>query len=260
MNSFITIENCLFKNIMINGPGTFLFLNSNDYNNILVKNNSFQNSTSKSYFIYINQCYNISFVNNSFSNNKGNLLNSFSSIITFIDNNFKNQACFFEQGCIFNIQKSCQITSQRNSFENITNENEGGIYYIESSVIYIENEKINNVESYVGKSCMMAMNSFISYQLLMVKNFKRGCIFISNSTFLLNHSNFLSSTSDPNTQIQINTFICFSTLCLFNSLNIQISKVTFEGNINNTINGGVFFLFFSLEILNIGNLHDQYTR
>lgn len=247
MSSFMTIESCRFKNIMIAGPGTFFFISSNEYNNIVIKNNSFLNSKSKSYFIYIDQSYNITFLNNTFSNNLGNLINSFSSIIIFNDNYFKNQTCYFDQGCIFNIQKSCQITLQRNLIENISNVNEGGVYYIKSSMIFIENEKINNVESFVGKSCMMGINSFISYQSLIVHNFKRGCIFISNSTFLISNSNFVSS---PFQLTQSNTLICYSTLCLFNCFKIQISKVNFEGNDSNTLYGGVLIFDFIKIIIN----------
>lgn len=237
-DSQIYWEHCLIEEILTDGPGTFLFLSDNNENPLIFKNNLFRSSVSKSSFIYIQKCYNISFENNIFIDNNGNLFNVYSSKLLAFNTKIANETCNFDKGCIFEIFMSSNIFLYKNVLENIRNSNEGGVYYVESSNLTIENESIFDCESDLYAACMLATNSFINYQYFYAKNFNQGCLYLTNSSIFINQSvletNFMKSPQNLN-------FECFSSVCLFNCFDLLIENSVFLGNFYNTLYGGVIF-------------------
>lgn len=171
---------------------------------------------------------------NIFENNRGNLFDAVYSYLKISNIVVINETCNFEPGCIFNVAKFSSLSVFSSIFKNIFNENEGGIYYFENSEIIIKEEIIFNVSSDNYAGCMLGKNSIVTISNISAFNYRGGCIYLTESSLMLNVSTFQTSfLKIPKSEI------CYSCFCLINSLFLYIKKSVFTGNYMNTLYGAV---------------------
>ena len=103
--SNLILENVTFENIKTIGPGTFILVLNNDKGSVRISDCIFINSFSNSNFIDYESSSTLIFENNYFSDNIGNTLLIINSGINASNCTFKNSICYYDSGCIFNIQK-----------------------------------------------------------------------------------------------------------------------------------------------------------
>ena len=235
-NSILLMKNCHFENILTDGPGTIIYINKLYNDSAIISNNIINNSISKTSFISIAACLNVSFENNSFVNNQGNMISVSNSVILAINNKFTNNSCLYGSGCVFTINLISFVYLSNNKYMNINNTYPGATIYLEESFIDILNDTLINGYSEMYSGCLMGINSEINMRSFYGYNFTNGCLYFVNSTISLNDSifqtNYIQSPQN---------YLCMSILCSINDREIKINNVVFQGNRNNTFDGGVIY-------------------
>lgn len=247
-NCSMTVDSCIINNIKSNGPGTIFTLYSNFQNLLHVLNTTIINCISMTSLINVVKCSNVKFSNNIFLNNSGSLFDVSTSSIIF-ENNFLNNIIGTQPGGLFNLDKFSDLSAFNNNFSLVSNVFEGAFYMSHSTLILVNNSLYDiQTEKYGG--CIFGINSNADIKNLNVFQFKKGCIQFSGSALNLENSyfqtKFFELPSDSN---------CYSILCLFNCISLQIIRTYFLGNLNNTLFGAVISIIrsFFLKII-LGHL------
>ena len=238
-NCSMVMDSCILNNVKSNGPGTIFILYSNFGNLLNILNTTIINCHSMTNFISVVKCSNLIFSNNTFLNNSGSLFDVSSSSIIFENNILKN-IIGTQPGGLFNLDKFSYLAASNNNFSMISNPFEGA-FYLSNSNLTLVNNSLYDVQTEKYGGCIFGINSNADIKNLNVFQFKKGCIRFSGSSLNLENSYFqtkffeLPSDND-----------CYSILCLFDCISLEIIKTYFLGNVNNTQSGAVIPIFRSL--------------
>ena len=232
--SILILENVSFENIKTLGPGTFLLVLNNAKGLVKISNCSFFNSFSNSTFIDYESSSTIIFENNFFSNNEGNVIFIINSGMNLTNCTFQNNICFYDSGCIFNIQKFSIINLLQLSIFNISNSNEGGAFYVSDSFLLIQDQILINSNSSNYGGCLFGKNIEAHFKNGLVENYSHGCMYFLNSSISIENSVFTNKFQETPV-----SSLCYSTICLLQSWSLRISNCSFSGNKNNAYYGGV---------------------
>lgn len=232
--SILILENISFENIKTGGPGTFLLVLNNVKGLVKITNCTFTKSVSKSTFIDYELSSTLIFENNFFSNNEGNVIFTINSGMNLTNSSFENNICFYDSGCIFNIQKFSILNLFQISIVNISNFNEGGSFYVSDSVLSIQDQMLINSNSSNFGGCLFGKNIEVFFRNIFVENYSHGCMYFVNSSISIENSIF----SNKFQEIAVSS-LCYSTICSLQSWFLMIGNCSFSGNKNNTYYGGV---------------------
>lgn len=225
-----------FSNIKAQGKGGLLY---SDYNKdetfLIFHENLISNVSSKEFMIVFENCKNILIQNNSFLNNQGNIFYFEASQAAVSYANIENIICFFDSGCLFNLQKKSSIMIKQGLIKNISNHIEGGICSISFSEMTIENMSISDMKSFKYGGFVLMISSFLNISFSSITNFINGGIYSQESILYIENSNFIAKDSLEKT---LDSF-CSSTLCLTNSIFLRLNQIIFYGNKNSTNLGAV---------------------
>jgi len=235
--SILTIVNGTFENINTIGTGTFIASINNYIGFFKLLNCIFKDSSSNSYFIYYELSSTLVVENSTFINNLGNMMIVYNSGLNITNSIFENNTCYYDFGCILNLQQFSNIYLIGNLFINITNSNEGGVFFISQSTILIQNQVLKNSNTSNYAACLLGESVEAHFRNFSSSNYLYGCLYFLNSSIIIENSVFQNTMySFPE-----NNF-CFSSLCCFECLSLIIAETSFSGNINNTYYGGVHHL------------------
>ena len=191
------------------------------------------NCISKTSFIDQNEFYNITFYNNTFTNNAGNLFTINYGNLTFISNTIQNHTCFYLSGCLFNLNKLSFLNASHNTFINISTTVDGGLIYLENSILMINGLYVSKLRTLLYASCIIAVKSHININGFQGYDFNKGCMEFTN---IYTKNSIYQSTF---VQEPVKTDLCYSAICVIECSDFIMNGSRFIGNYNNSLKGGV---------------------
>ena len=232
-NCSLIMDSCIINGVTDIGPGTLFTILQNYDNEIILTNNTFLNCQTQSSFITVSNSYNVMFCNNTFLNNSGSIFDISGGSLIFCNNIIENNDGT-QLGGLFYLEALSNMTASNNYFSNISNFDEGGVYYVINSYLALNNITIINVTTDTWGGCLVGINSNIQINHFQADQFRKGCLQFTNSSISIKNSIFqtifFKNPSDDD---------CYSILCCFNCIGLTIIGSNFVGNFNNTLYGGV---------------------
>lgn len=233
----------VFINVTGYGDGVLVYYYLNNGKPFIFNNNTIINSTAETSLLYFDNCKNIWARGNSFYNIQGNIIISKNTSFRVENSNFSLSYCSHDFGAIFNLQKNSKLISKNIFIENVTNEKDGGFFYIEESEISIENFIVSDTKSFNYAGCILGANSIVNFSKINISEFLHGCIYLTYSFVEIHDSYFNFNMGDQLiSSSKSNNEYCWSTLCLFDAVSLNITNSVFKRNKKQTYYGGVSFI------------------
>ena len=213
--------------------GSIFYFVENYNSSIQIQSCFFANNSAFYNLIDLNMAK-VTISNTEIQNNTNNLFSLVSASLILNDNQITQQICLTRlRGCILEAEKTSNIEIQSTTFLNVISEIEEGNIYVDSSSIYLDSIRMENLKTPKKGSCISSFNSTL---IVLKSNFSVydfNCIDSFESNLTLNNSIFDNSERNE-TNVRYSEYgsvFCSSSkqLIIFNSSFIENSYI-FDGS------------------------------